>query len=470
MKSPAPNPGSSSAKARNSAASELRAALQAYRSGRGRQAAELARDLLARHPDEAGAQYLLGVVLQEEGRLAESEAALAAAVSLAPERASFQITLGNLLLERGENARAIQCFRTALAIDPASTPALTNLGTALKRTGRVREALEAFRRALRLRRATARSAESAGQASDADEETFAVTSRAKLAHDSEQYQLLLDRGRLPASFASEVAALRSVLDTFGLEDRPSARRRLLPQEREKIFRSYNRLIHRPEDPPLPGAVLGSGWDAAAIEARYAEAIPPVVVIDNWLSDAALGALRRFCEEATVWFDCKEPGGYVGAYMNEGFDPEVLLILGEELKVRLPSIFGEHHLSQMWAFKYAATGPGTRKHADKAAVNVNFWITSDRACLDRSAGGIRVYPVAAPASWGFDRYNREDRELERLVARSELAAIEVPYRCNRCVIFDSSLIHESMPLRFRPGYENRRVNVTMLFGDRAEHTG
>ena len=46
-------------------------------------------------------------------------------------------------------------------------------------------------------------------------------------------------------------------------------------------------------------------------------------------------------------------------------------------------------------------------------------------------------------------------------------MRVPYRCNRAVIFDSSLIHESGGVRFRSGYENRRMNVTLLFGERAE---
>lgn len=32
-------------------------------------------------------------------------------------------------------------------------------------------------------------------------------------------------------------------------------------------------------------------------------------------------------------------------------------------------------------------------------------------------------------------------------------------------FVSDQFHESLPFRFAPGYENRRVNLTLLFGDR-----
>ena len=46
-------------------------------------------------------------------------------------------------------------------------------------------------------------------------------------------------------------------------------------------------------------------------------------------------------------------------------------------------------------------------------------------------------------------------------------VTVPYRRNRVVIFDSDLFHRTDDLDFRPGYENRRINVTMLFGNRGE---
>jgi hypothetical protein len=43
------------------------------------------------------------------------------------------------------------------------------------------------------------------------------------------------------------------------------------------------------------------------------------------------------------------------------------------------------------------------------------------------------------------------------------ATRVPYRENRCVLFDSRLFHATDTCRFKPGYTNRRVNVTLLYG-------
>jgi hypothetical protein len=44
------------------------------------------------------------------------------------------------------------------------------------------------------------------------------------------------------------------------------------------------------------------------------------------------------------------------------------------------------------------------------VNVNFWLTPDSANLDPTSGGMNIYNVQAPASWGFDRYNMKGREI------------------------------------------------------------
>jgi hypothetical protein len=40
---------------------------------------------------------------------------------------------------------------------------------------------------------------------------------------------------------------------------------------------------------------------------------------------------------------------------------------------------------------------------------------------------------------------------------------VPYRENRAVLFKSRLLHWSDAPEFAEGYENHRINVTLLFG-------
>ena len=50
--------------------------------------------------------------------------------------------------------------------------------------------------------------------------------------------------------------------------------------------------------------------------------PPIVVIDELLSERARAALTAHCHDATAWNHVK-PGGYLGGYLWDGFAPPVL---------------------------------------------------------------------------------------------------------------------------------------------------
>ena len=446
------------------------AAFAAYRAGNGAQAEAIGHAILAHDPVDAGAHYVCGLVAADRGALDKAREAFEAAAALAPDKASLHITLGNLALRQGDVAAAERAFRRALALAPGSVAAHTNLGAALKRQGRLEEAVACYRAGLALYRGSAwwdtDPASGTAVLDPAQQETFRTASRAKLEFDLAQIDYLLKQGRLPPALADAREDLRRVLDGFGSEGQPSAPRPLTTAEQRLIGPVYNRVIYRPpEEATLPA--LNPGLDTAAIERRYRESDPSIVVVDDLLSAPALAALQHFCREATIWFDCKDHGAYLGAYLHEGFDHPVLIALARELQERLGGIMAGHRLTQTWAFSYGQDGTGTRKHADKAAVNVNLWITPDDACPDPEAAGLTVYDVAAPPDWGFSDYNLDPARLERLVAREGRSPVHVPYRCNRAVIFDSSLIHESGGVAFRSGYANRRINVTLLFGERAE---
>ena len=449
---------------------DTHAAFAAYQAGRSSEAEAIGRGVLAHDPQDAGAHYVCGLVAADRGALDRARQAFETAAALAPDKASLHITLGNLALRQGDDEAAERAFRKALAQEPGSVAAHTNLGAALKRQGRLEEAVRCYRAGLALYRGSAwwgtDPASGTAVLDPAQQATFQNTSRTKLEHDVAQLDYLMEMERLPSSLAGAVEGLRRVLDPFGDEGPPSTPRPLTEAERELVGPVYNRVIHRPPEEDVASA-LNPRLDARAIERQYHETAPSVVVVDDLLGAPALAALQRFCLEATVWFDCKEHGGYLGAYLHEGFDHPVLIALARELGETLGGIVGGHRLAQMWAFSYGQDGSGTRKHADKAAININLWITPDSACPDPEAAGLVVHDVAAPPDWHFSDYNLDPDRLERLVAQEGRAPVRVPYRCNRAVIFDSSLIHESGGVQFLSGYANRRINVTLLFGDRAE---
>jgi len=141
---------------------------------------------------------------------------------------------------------------------------------------------------------------------------------------------------------------------------------------------------------------------------------------------------------------------------------------------MPHMFCSYKLEQMWMYKYDSfLKSGIENHADPAVVNVNIWLTPDSALEAGSeakeAAGLVVYTVRPPKEWPFELYNGpEGRDLvRRLLEESCYANVTVPYAQNRAVIFDSALLHHSGKIRFKPGYANRRINLTLLFGRRGD---
>ena len=60
------------------------------------------------------------------------------------------------------------------------------------------------------------------------------------------------------------------------------------------------------------------------------------------------------------------------------------------------------------------------------------------------------------------------EIRAFLAQNNDGTLTVPYAQNRVVLFRSDLFHESGPVKFRPGYENHRINITLLFGEQTGH--
>jgi hypothetical protein len=277
----------------------------------------------------------------------------------------------------------------------------------------------------------------------------------RIRHDYEQLELLEQRGKLDGPGRDALKVLKRYYDQSG-----DVRATFAPEGAEaQALKSALGRIHYLPDPPFSGRALGRA-DHGALEEKYFS--DRMVVIDDFLSHEALAVLRRFCEEATVW-KSYYTHGYLGALLARGFSPRVLLAVSEELRRVMPRVIGGDRLLQAWGFKYDQRMQGINMHADFAKVNVNFWITPEDACEDPASGGMVVYDLPVPKSWTFVDYNTDAAKLEAFLRVHDAKSVRVPYRENRCVLFDSSLIHVSDEMHFKPGYENRRVNVTLLYG-------
>jgi tetratricopeptide (TPR) repeat protein len=437
---------------------------------------------IALDPTIAGFHLLRGVILKSLHRPDADSGPLRAA-ALASNDSRPHVQLGFSHEAAGRPRRAARSFRRASAVSPAdpetwlclarlayddARPAATIvyrqravasdaksetsalLGIALVASGRWREALPLLDIATYRRHGP-----------DADIEP--LTSFAKLNHDAEQIDHLVRAGRLPAFMAETAAVYRQVQGLLPRDGNPTmvldgeARRQLAP--------TYNRLLYRDRGAALDGPAVDPKLDAAEIARAYFASRPQMVVIDNLLTPDALSAVLRFCQDSTIWFTGTYSGGYVGAQMADGFAAPILFQIAEELKARLPGIIGDAGLQHLWAFKYDSRFSGIALHADAARINVNFWITPDEANLDPTSGGLEVFDVAAPPDWNFAAYNSDLAAIREHLRRTGSRSVVVPHRQNRAVLFHSDLFHRTGDIRFREGYLNRRINVTMLYGVR-----
>jgi hypothetical protein len=289
---------------------------------------------------------------------------------------------------------------------------------------------------------------------------------AKLQHDTEQFLYLQSKGVLGTEFSQVIDTYLTIIDELAAKGM-HGQVPLNDEARRVIGHVYNRIVHICDAPRVSGA-LSQSWSSAVAERRYVDMVPGLVVIDDFLTEEALGSLRRFCIESTVWFGNRYAHGRLGAFLFDGFNCPLLLQIAEELRERLPNIIGDYPLRQLWGFKNAPHLPGnTTTHADFAAVNVNIWITPTEANLDPTTGGLIVHDVDAPLDWTFDMYNSSPELIRFFLQQRAARSVTIPYRANRAIIFNSDLFHATAEVRFRPEYENRRVNVTMLYGERAD---
>jgi hypothetical protein len=287
----------------------------------------------------------------------------------------------------------------------------------------------------------------------------------RLLHDLEQTGYLLAHGHELDGLES---AHRRLQDVFSRsqDDKVSADNiHVIPlkEDEAREINLFRRSLFRYRIAAPKGDCLNPENDWPAIEERYFSSYPEMIYIDNLLSPQTLADLRKFCLVSAVWKK-EYVNQYLGAFANMGFINPLQLAIARELQQKLPRIFGGHKLDQLWAYKYnSRLKKGINVHADAAKVNLNFWITPDEANLDPQSGGLIVYDIPPPPTWSFEQYNADEKSIYAFLEQNRSGSLKVPYKCNRAVLFNSALFHETDEIHFKDGYENRRINITYLFG-------
>jgi tetratricopeptide (TPR) repeat protein len=382
--------------------------------------------------------------------------------------------------------RALEAYGRHLNLIPFNTNARRMMAETYMRLRRYEEAFDVFDELLNM-------------LSDFKEDEIGELEIApfRLRHDADQLELLLGCGDIKIGMADSMTdairffreladdldrgAMRVDTDSVSQRIRRTRVKSLPAEAQARLYlHGYNRL------PPLKGLGVGArSLHALCDRAFWVEKDPlahhpkavwadiaekymseRLVVVDEFLSADALEELRRFVARAPIFRTMR--AGFLGSFPADGATHVVIRKLAESLRERLPSLLDKQPLGLWWFFKYTDEAPnGIGIHADPAAVNINIWLTPDEARV--RGGGLTVFKRVADDRSAVADYNHEFASEEAEMAlRQQLeegGSVHVEYRSNRAVIFISDQFHVSEPFEFKRGYENHRVNLTLLFGDR-----
>ena len=432
-------------------------------------ALDLTQAALGNHPGDALLLRWQGEALLDLGRHEEALPIFQTAVMQLPNHIGVLCALGVLHYDLREYQQAETYLIAALQADSNSTEALFNLARVRFEQGDRSAALRDLEACRDLNRGAPLIDLSPSKRAHRQLGTSPMPTHApifKLRHDAEQFafveQWLAQHGVDDSRLSTWRNDFEYAVNTHPSERYDFASSLALDEHAPPAVREvYAHPLAFASCPEIPGGAVSANLDTQEITAQYQSSNPSLCCVDDLLTPAALRSLREFCNLSGVWHRPK--AGYLGAYLEDGFCCGLLLQIAAELREALPGVLQDLPLQTIWGYKYDSQQRGIATHADQAGVNVNFWITPQEACLDDESGGLVVYTETAPADWSFRQFNSNAEQIEGFLRETNSGSIRVPYRENRAVIFDSDLFHRTDEFTFKEGYENRRINVTMLFG-------
>jgi len=425
-----------------------------HEAGRLDQAEAAYRDALGLAPGHPAIIHNLGVIAAAHGRHREALALFDAAIAAESQYASAHYNRASALQTLGRSRDALQSFARVCAIEPGHYDAHRALGFLWLAEGNRSRALDHFARTYELRRGEDR----LGIAS----KSLTWAARDKLTHDAEQFRYLAERRRDRLRFEALARNYRAVAEGVPEQAVP-----LSDEQLDALGDDYNTAIDIVGAPEIAGRAVSARPDRDALIGRFREREAGAVWFDDLLTPEGLAALRRYLLESTIWHDFSHIGGFVASYLEDGLACPLLLQIVDEIRSALPELLGPRPLTQAWAFKGLKAAAAIAAHADDAAVSINFWVTPDRANRNPCGGGLEVCRVPPPAAWQVRGYDADMAAIAAFLDRNAGESLIVPYRENRAVLFESRLFHRSGATDFAPGYENHRINLTLLFGRRAD---
>ena len=180
------------------------------------------------------------------------------------------------------------------------------------------------------------------------------------------------------------------------------------------------------------------------------------VWDNFFTEECLNILRNRVLYGK-YFDKKYDSYYAIDYSkNEDYLSE---LIAHELSTKLDL----PEFQRAWSFVYNHEGVGVGLHSDPSIVNLNIWVSTDKAVKDKSKNGLTIYKIKPPKTWRRSEWNGNPKKALKYIKSKKVKPTQVPYKSNRAVFFDGAYFHASNNISTKEGFENKRISYTMLFG-------
>ena len=287
-------------------------------------------------------------------------------------------------------------------------------------------------------------------------------SKNKLKHDIEQISYLLKKKIVSKKFNNIVKKYKFIYSSLPKNSDHTDIFTLSKEFTYKLGPTFNNLIYYQPPDIIEKKIINDNNKVVEINSKKKF---KYMVIDDFLSKEVLDKLYSFCLTNSIWNEFDYKNGYIGSFIENGFNAPLLLQISEEIRLQYPEILKKFPLTKAWAFKCNNKMKGIKIHADFAAININFWITPDKANLNKKTGGLLIWDKEAPKNWDFKKYNNNHLAIKNFLKKKKSKMKRIKYKSNRVIIFNSNLFHASDNFNFKKNYENRRINITLLYGKR-----
>jgi hypothetical protein len=287
------------------------------------------------------------------------------------------------------------------------------------------------------------------------------TNKARLLHDIAQFYFLQKKGLLDSGNEQLINAYLDVLESAPENSNESMLFDVPNNTSKEFLKNYNQLIYFDKSANKCKKAINPEIDWACVDLGFCKNLKEFVVLDNFLTKEALNELYMFCLLSTIWEQINTVNDFYATISN-GLASPLIFQIAYELCSILPNSLSELCLMDGWAVKYCGKESEVGVHADRGNFTLNFWITPDNANLAQGTGGMSIWNKHFPNTF-FDLCEEEKKAFVKEVLREpNIKSTTIDYKCNRAIIFRSSLAHGTEPYKFSSHYSAHRMNITLLF--------